>query len=196
MSEQKIQQKPEIKIKKEKKEKTTNVMETIKVDKVVLNIGVGKDTSKMEKAKKLLNYITNKQPIETVTKKRIPTWSLRPGLPIGCKITLRGKDALELIPKILSAGENMLGKSCFDKNGNISFGIPRYMDMDGVDYNVDIGLLGLQATIVLKRAGFRVERRKYMKSHIPSHHKINQEQAIEFMKSEFNVELKEESEVE
>ncbi|MBN1377004.1 50S ribosomal protein L5 [Candidatus Woesearchaeota archaeon] len=197
MSEQKIKQKPEIKIKKETKPKTANAMEAIKVDKVVLNIGVGKDPTKMEKAKQLLNYITQKQPVETITKKRIPTWSLRPGLPIGCKITLRGKDALGIIPKILSASENLLGESCFDKYGNISFGIPRYIDMDGVDYNVDIGLMGMQATIVLKRAGFRVERRKHMQGHIPLHHKINKEQAIKFMKTQFNVKIKEEeSEVE
>ena len=69
-------------------------MQAIKVEKITLNIGAGKDQTKLERGILLLKNITGIDPVKTFTNKRIPTWGLRPGLPIGCKITLRKEKAV------------------------------------------------------------------------------------------------------
>ena len=66
-------------------------MKDIRIEKVTLNIGAGKDQAKLEKGMKLIKNITGLSPVKTHSKKRIPEWGIRPGLPIGCKITLRNK---------------------------------------------------------------------------------------------------------
>ena len=69
----------------------SEIMKEIRIEKITLNIGAGKDADKLEKGIKLIKNITGRPPIKTYTKKRIPGWGLRPGLPIGCKLTLRKK---------------------------------------------------------------------------------------------------------
>jgi len=83
-------------------------MRKLKVDKVTINIGTGSDQSSLEKAIKLIKMITGKTPVKTFSKRRIPTWSIRPGLPIGCKLTIRKNEATEVLKKLLAARENKL----------------------------------------------------------------------------------------
>ncbi|HLC47124.1 MAG TPA: 50S ribosomal protein L5 [Candidatus Nanoarchaeia archaeon] len=169
-----------------------NPMRTIRVEKLTLNIGAGKEQSVLDKGTMLLKNITGIDPVKTVTQKRIPTWGVRPGLPIGCKITLRGKKALALIPSLLDAKSNKLLPSCFDENGSVSFGIHEYIDIKGVKYDPKIGIMGLQVCITLERPGFRIKRRRKAQRKIPPAHKINKQEAEAFMKQAFNTALAEE----
>ncbi len=166
-----------------------NPMREIKIEKVTLNIGAGKDQSKLDKAVLLLKNIGNKKPVKTFTNKRIQEWGLRPGLPIGCKLTLRKKDAKELLMRLLDAKDNRLTGVQFDNGGNISFGITEYIDIPGVKYDPDIGIMGLQVCITLERPGFRIRRRRLQRKKIPSRHSIKKEEAIDFMKKNFKVEV-------
>lgn len=165
----------------------TNPMRQIRIEKVTLNVGAGKDQKTLEKGQKLIKSITGKDPVKTITNKRIQGWGLRAGLAIGTKLTLRGKEAEELIPRLLVAKDNTLKKSCFDNNGNISFGIPEYIDIEGAKYDTEIGMMGLQATITLSRPGFRIKNRRLNNKKIPKTHKIKQEDAIEFMQEKFKI---------
>ncbi len=169
-----------------------NSMKEIKIEKVTLNVGAGKDQKVLEKGLKLLKNLTGIAPVKTITNKRIQGWGLRPGLPIGCKITLRHDDAENLIPRILYAKDNVLAEECFDEHGNISFGIPEYVDIKDAKYDTEIGMMGLQASITLKRAGFRVKNRQIRPSKIPSNHRISKEEAIEFMKKKYSIRVGEE----
>ncbi len=169
-----------------------NVMKNIRIEKLTLNIGAGKNADILKKGKKLLKNITGIEPVSTVTQKRIPTWGLRPGLPIGCKITIRGKVAEELIQRLLDAKSNVLELNNFDDAGNISFGIPEYIDIKGVKYDPDIGVIGLQACITLERPGFRVKRRSISKSTVGKTHTIKKDDAIKFMESKFKTKIGEE----
>lgn len=162
----------------------------IKIEKVTLNIGAGKSTEKLEKGLKLLKTIAGKQPVKTITKKRIPTWSLRPGLPIGCKLTLRKNEAKKVLGKLLEAKENELTESQIDNNGSISFGIHEYIDIPSVNYDPEIGIIGLQCCVTLERSGFRIKRRKKSRTKIPKKQVITKEESIEFMKKEFGVKIK------
>ncbi len=167
-------------------------MRKIRIEKLTLNIGAGKDQVALEKGMALLKQITGIEPVKTRTNKRIAGWGLRPGLPIGCKLTLRGEKASELMSRLLSARDNKLSLTNFDNNGNISFGIQEYIDIPGVKYDNKIGIIGLQISLTLERPGFRIKKRKIMKRKIPSKHRISREAAVKYMKGEYSLNLEEE----
>lgn len=169
-----------------------NKMQEIRIEKVTLNIGAGKDQKVLEKGIKLLKGIAGVAPVKTITQKRIQGWGLRPGLPIGAKITLRNEDATKMVERIIYAKDNVLQPSNFDNNGNISFGILEYVDIKDAKYDVEIGMMGLQASITLTRPGFRVKNKKIRPGKIPTKHRISQQEAIDFMKNNFNVKVGEE----
>jgi large subunit ribosomal protein L5 len=167
-------------------------MRSIRIEKITLNIGAGREQKVLEKGIVLLKHITGISPVKTKTNKRIQGWGLRPGLPIGCKVTLRKQQARALLKKLLSAKENQLRETNFDEHGNISFGIPEYVDIDGVKYDPNIGMMGLQASITLERPGYRVKKRKIQKRKISHRHKVTKEEAIKFMSKEYGTRVGEE----
>lgn len=169
-----------------------NIMRQPRIEKVTLNIGAGKDVQKLEKGVALLKAITGIEPVKTVTQKRIPNWGLRPGLPIGCKLTLRKKPAEELLKRLLHAKEFRLKPRQFDDCGNISFGIPEYIDIPGVNYDPAIGIMGLEVCVTLERPGYRIRRRRLRQRKIPRRHLVTREEAMEYMKQRFNVTVGEE----
>lgn len=167
-------------------------MKHIKIEKVTLNIGAGKDQARLEKGLVLLKVISNATPIKTVTNKRIQEWGLRPGLPIGCKITLRKDKAIKMLPRLLDAIENRLSERQFDNNGNIAFGIHEYIGIQGIKYDPKIGVMGLEVCVTLERPGYRVKRRRILARRIPAKHRISKQEAIEFMSNQFNIKVEDE----
>src|SRR3990167_1956469 len=157
-----------------------NAMRSIKIEKVTLNIGAGKDQSKLEKGLILLNAIAQATPVKTITNKRIQEWGLRPGLPIGCKLTLRKEKAVKILPRLLEAIEHKLAARQFDENGNVAFGIHEYIEIPGVKYDPKIGIMGLEVCVTLERPGFRIKRRKLLQRKIPLRHRISKQEAIDF----------------
>lgn len=164
-------------------------MRDIRIGKVTLNIGAGKEQNKLEKGILLLKNITGINPVKTFTNKRIPGWGLRPGLPIGCKLTLRKQKAEEILKRLLDAKSNKLRPKQFDKEGNLAFGIHEYIDIPDVKYDPKIGISGLEVCVTLERPGFRIKQRRIMKRKVPKKHKITKEDAMEFIKKKFNVEV-------
>jgi len=164
-------------------------MRTLSVEKVTLNMGTGKEQPRMEKAVKLLTMLTGRTPIKTITQKRIPTWGVRPGLPIGVKITLRREAAVEVLKRILEAKENRIKESSFGIYGELSFGIHEYIDIPGMKYDPGIGVMGFDICVTLQRAGFRIKRRRQMARKIPARHRISKEEAMAYMKTQFNIEV-------
>ncbi|MGM5485267.1 MAG: 50S ribosomal protein L5 [Nanobdellota archaeon] len=163
-------------------------MKQIRIGKVTLNVGAGKDQSKLERGKKLLKLITGIEPVQTATTKRNSTWGLRPNLPIGCKITIR-KDAETLLKRLLVARDYTLEESNFDENGNLSFGVPEYIEIDGVEYSHDVGMMGLDVAVTLERPGYRVKRRSRKTSSVGKKHSVKKQEAIQFMKDKFGIKL-------
>ena len=166
-----------------------NNMKIIRIEKLTLNIGAGKSTDKLDKGINLLEIITGTKPAKTITNKRIAGWGLRPGLPIGCKVTIRGKKAAELLKRLFGAVDNKLKLRQFDNHGNIAFGIPEYIEIPDIDYDPNIGTLGLQVCVTLSRPGFRIKNRRLQKKKIDSAHAITSKDAIDFIKSTFKVEV-------
>ena len=168
-----------------------NPMREIRVEKVTLNIGAGKDQNVLEKGVKLLKNLTGVAPIKTTTQKRIAAWGLRPGLPIGCKITLRKKKGEEMLSRALDAKDFLLKKNQFDENGNLAFGVPEYIDIKDAKYDPEIGMMGLEVCVTLERPGYRIKRRRLQQKKIPFKHRISKLEAIEYMKNRFNVKFEE-----
>ena len=166
-----------------------NIMQALRIEKVTLNIGAGKDQAKLEKGLKVIKSIAGLDPVKTITKKRIPGWGLRPGLPIGCKLTLRKKAASDILPRLLHAEDHILEDSQFDEMGNISFGIPEYIDIEGTKYDPKIGIMGLQVCVTLEKPGFRVKKRRLRKSYVGKKQLISKEEAKEFMQKKFHIKL-------
>ncbi len=166
-----------------------NPMRAVRIEKITLNIGTGKDQANLEKGMKLLKMITGIKPIKTVAKKRIPEWGVRPGLPIGCKLTLREGAAKKVLARLLEARDNILSPHQFDANGNLAFGLVEYIDVPDVKYDPEIGIMGLEVCVTFERPGFRIKRRKIRQKKIPSRHRITKDEAMEFMTKEFNVKL-------
>ena len=170
-----------------------NVMQLPRIEKLTLNIGAGKDQNRLEKGIQVIKMITGIDPVKTVTNERIPTWGLRPGLPIGCKLTLRKGKAVEVLKRLLKAKENVLFPTYFDNAGNISFGIKEYIDIPGATYDPKIGVIGLQVCITLEKPGYRVKKRKVEVKKIPKRHMISKEEAMSFMQKEFGISIGEQA---
>ncbi len=166
-----------------------NKMKEIRIEKLTLNIGTGKPGPELEKAKKLLEIVSGRKPIETKTSKRIPGWGLRPGLSIGTKVTLRGNEAKELLGRLLKAAENTLNPRSFDPNGNVSFGLKEYIDIPGVKYNMEIGIIGLSAAVTLSRPGSRIKIRSLNRKRIPTRHRVNKDEAMDFIRQTYNTKI-------
>ena len=79
-------------------------------------------------------------------------------------------------------------KRKFDKFGNFSFGIKEYIDIPGIEYQPDIGIIGLEAAVTLERPGFRI-RKGSIPRKIGKKHLISRDDAMNFVKSKFNVAL-------
>jgi len=164
-------------------------MREIKIEKVTLNIGTGEPGDKLDKAIKLLSMISGAKPVQTVAKKRIPTWGIRPGLAIGCKVTLRKEKAYELIQRLLKAVNNKISERKIDKFGNFSFGVKEYIEVPGAKYDPSIGIIGFEAAVTLMRPGYRVKERMLKRSKIGNKHAITKQDTIKFLNEKFEVEV-------
>ena len=161
-------------------------MRKIRVEKITLNIGAGKDPKKLEKGITLLKYVTGIDPVKCVTMKRIQGWGLRPGLPIGAKITLRGETSTKLLKRLFGAKDYIIKESAFDNVGNVSFGIPEYIDIPDIKYDPTLGIAGFEVAVTVSRPGYRVKQRS-RKNKIGNKHRITKEESIAFFKKEYNI---------
>ena len=169
-----------------------SVMQIPKLEKVVINVGAGeaKDNSKVIDA--ILNdlsKITGQKGVPCRAKKSVANFKLREGMPIGAKVTLRGERAENFLRQALSIREMRVPEYSFDKEGNMSFGISDYTDFEGMKYDPEIGIFGMDISVVLRRPGARVSQRSLLKRRIPKSHRVDRDEAIQYMKDKFEVEV-------
>ncbi len=164
-----------------------NKMRDIKIAKVTVNMGVGPEPNEMKNAQKIIEKLTERKAIKTKCKVRQPKWGIRPGLPIGLKVTLRNSNAEEFLKRGIAAKGNELKSTCFDNQGNFGFGIQEYIDMPGIKYDPTLGVRGFDVLVTLERPGFRVKRRKIRNRKVGGSHTISKEEAMEFVQKKFEV---------
>ncbi|MBD5393666.1 MAG: 50S ribosomal protein L5 [Lachnospiraceae bacterium] len=121
-----------------------NIMEVPKLDKIVVNMGVGeaKDNAKLlESAVKDLETITGQKAVTTKAKKSIANFKIREGLPIGCKVTLRGERMYEFLDRLVNLALPRVrdfrgvNPNAFDGRGNYSLGIKEQLIFPEIEYD-------------------------------------------------------------
>ena len=121
-----------------------NVMEVPKLDKIVLNMGVGeaKDNAKvLESAVKDMEAITGQKVVTTKAKNSIANFKIREGLPIGCKVTLRGEKMYEFLDRLVNLALPRVrdfrgvNPNAFDGRGNYALGIKEQIIFPEIEYD-------------------------------------------------------------
>lgn len=155
-------------------------MQEVMMDKVVVNMGVGADPDEMKKAIQIIQLVTGKKPAQTICVARIPDWGLRPGIPIGLKVTLRGNDAIEFLKKSIQAKSGKISSKSFDKEGNFGFGVREYIDLPGAKYDPKLGIKGFDVVVALKKRGYRVKKRRIMPTAVGKKQRVTKAEAVKF----------------
>ena len=167
----------------------TQDMRSIRLEKAVINIGVGDAGERLLKAEKVLKMVTGRKPVRTVAKTTNRDLGIRKGMQIGCKVTLRDVEAEEFVRKALDIRENRIPAWSFDPEGNFSFGVQDYTDLPGMKYDPEIGIFGFDICVSVGRPGKRIKARKVLKRSIPKGHRVTKTEGQEFARSKFNVEV-------
>jgi len=137
--------------------KYSNIMQIPKLEKIVLNMGVGevKDNPKaMDSAVSDMTLITGQRPIITKAKKSVAAFKLREGMNIGCKVTLRGERMYEFVDKLFNVAiprvRDFRGVSnnSFDGRGNYSLGIKEQLIFPEVEYDKVDKIRGMDIAFV------------------------------------------------
>lgn len=158
-----------------------NVMEVPRLEKVVINVGVGEaiqDKKALDNVVENLALITGQRPVTTKAKKSISNFKLREGMPIGAKVTLRGRIMYEFVDRLINLAlprtrdfQGIPDKS-FDGRGNYTFGVKEHTIFPEIDTDKVAKLHGMDITFVttaktdeeafalLKHFGMPFKRRK------------------------------------
>ena len=137
--------------------KYKNIMEVPKLEKIVLNIGMGEaiqNIKLLDAAVAELKAISGQQPVITRAKKSIAAFKLRAGMPIGCMVTLRRKQMWDFLYKLVNIAlarvRDFRGVSAraFDGRGNYSLGIKEHMIFPEIDYDKIDRIKGLNVSVV------------------------------------------------
>ena len=102
-----------------------------RIDKVVVNLNVGKSGEPLEKANSVLKEITGQTPVKRKAKKTIRDFGIREGESIAVVVTLRKQKAVDFLKKILPVVDNKVAKRAFDERGNFSFGLKEHIEISG-----------------------------------------------------------------
>src|SRR5437763_1035149 len=134
-----------------------NVMQVPRLEKIVINMGVGKATqqpSLLEGAVTDLTLITGQKPLVTKARRSIAAFKLREGMSVGAKVTLRGDRMWEFFDRLVSLALPRirdfrgLDARSFDEHGNYTFGVTEQLIFQEVDYDKVLKVRGMDITIV------------------------------------------------
>jgi large subunit ribosomal protein L5 len=166
-----------------------NPMVKPRIEKVVVNLNVGKSGEPLEKATRILKELTGQTPCKRKAKQTIRDFGIRQGESIACIVTLRDQDAIDFLNKVLPVVDKKISRSSFDKNGSFSFGIKEHIEIQGVKYDPDVGIFGMDVCVAMTRPGYRVKNRRRERAKIGSKHVLTPEESIVFMKDALGVEI-------
>lgn len=166
-----------------------NPMQRPQIEKVVVNISVGKSGEPLQKAMTVLERLVGQKPCQRAAKKAVRDWGITKGEPIACVATLRGERAIEFVRKGLDALGNRLPRSSFDVNGNFSFGIKEHIEISGVRYDPSLGIFGMDVCVTMEKPGYRVKRRHIRRSQVGRRQRLTPEEAMAFVRGTFGTDI-------
>ncbi len=165
-----------------------NSMSEVVIDKVVVNIGVGQTGDRLNKAVRVIEMLTERKAKLTTARKAVREFNIRPGLTIGAKVTLRKDQAQSFLKKAFYAKDFKIASYSFDQHGNAYFGIPDYTEFEGLKYDPEIGIFGMDVAIVFRRrGGYRTSKRLRQRRAVPESIRVTRDEAVKFLGDNFGV---------
>merc|ERR1711912_58239 len=166
-----------------------NVMRKVKIDKLVINIAVGESGDRLTKAVRVLQRLSDQTPVENTARYTVRTFGIRRNEKIACHVTVRGQKAMDLIERGLKITDYEISAKHFSENGNFGFGVNEHIDL-GLKYDPATGIYGMDFYVVLKRAAFRIAKKKYKRGRVGNFQVVNKEDAMEWVRQTFNAEIR------
>jgi large subunit ribosomal protein L5 len=161
----------------------------LRISKIVVNIGVGESGERRAKAERVLTMLAKQKPVATRSHATNRDFGIREGQEIGAKVTLRGDAATDFLRRALEARDNQIDPDSIDVDGNFTFGIRDYTDFTGMKYDPGIGIFGLDVSVEVGRAGWRVRDRRTKPAALPPHVRVSSEETRKFLVDQFGVTL-------
>jgi len=160
-----------------------------RIEKVVVNLNVGKSGEPLERANKVLKEITGQTPVKKKAKKTIRDFGIREGESIAVVVTLRKQKAIDFLKKVLPVIDSKISKSSFDLRGNFAFGLKEHIEIPGVKYDPEIGIFGMDICVSVNRPGQRIKVRKKETKPIGHSHMLTAEESVIFIRQTLGVEI-------
>ena len=135
----------------------TNVMDIPKLEKIVINIGVGEateNTKTVDAAASDLEAITGQKPMICKAHKSLAAWKIREGMPLGCKVTLRGERMYEFLDRLINIALphvrefSGISSTSFDGRGNYAFGVKEQLIFPEIDFEKIDRVRGMDIIVV------------------------------------------------
>lgn len=131
----------------------TSIMQVPKIDKIVVNMGTGNEEKDLDNAMRDMAVITGQRPVATRAKKSVSNFKVREGMKIGCRVTLRGDQALHFFDRLCTVAlprirdfQGLSAKS-FDGRGNYSLGLKEQLVFTEINYDSFDKIRGMDITI-------------------------------------------------
>jgi large subunit ribosomal protein L5 len=158
------------------------------IAKVVVDIctGGGED---LARAATILEQLTGQSPVQSKAHQTVRDFGIRKNEPIAVRVTLRNQIAVKFLQRTMKAKDDVLLLKNWDDDGNFAFGIAEHINIEGVKYDPQLGVQGMNITVCVERPGFRVKRRRRRKAKVPYRHRLTPEESMVFVKNKFGIEI-------
>ena len=160
-----------------------------RIEKVVVNLNVGKSGEPLDKASRVLKELTDQTPVKKKAKKTIRDFGIREGDPISAVVTLRKQKAVDFLKKVLPVVDNKVSRSAFDKQGNFAFGLKEHIEIAGVRYDPEVGIFGMDICVTMGRPGYRIKTRRRKNARVGPKHVLTPDESVAFVKQTLGVEI-------